>query len=158
MSSEKANTDSVVQSLKQIEDGLSQLVDLFRRRLSDDRFKAKAIHELQERLAIAETGIDLHILRPLVLRIALIIDRCDTYAGDGREFVSSVIDELLDALETSGVTTVPTDGAVDPRLHEVRASSGSRDSELLITSVLRRGYISQDRLLRPALVDAHHRE
>jgi len=63
------------------------LSDLFRRRLEDDRAKAKAIDELARRLRAAEEGQFRQVLHPLVRRLALVLDRLYAYAGGERDFV-----------------------------------------------------------------------
>lgn len=61
--------------------------------------------------------------------------------------------QLNDFLEGQGATVVKTDGAFDPTLHEAVSEEESEEVEPgNIVRVMRRGFMLNDRLLRPATV------
>lgn len=60
--------------------------------------------------------------------------------------------QLMEVLSKEGLEAVAAEGAsFDPSLHEAVAGQVDTD-DLVVTSELRRGYVLNDRLLRPALV------
>lgn len=145
-------------ALGRIEQQLSELTDLFRRRLLDDRDKRRLIDAATERAKDAETGPFRQYLHPLVVGVALVVDRLDAYAGDDPHFVASVREELLDALARHGVVPIDAAGAIDPRLHDVVAVDGPRpersDQRMVVSRVQSRGYRHGDWIFRPARVTA----
>lgn len=137
---------------------LDRLADLFRRRLLEDRDKRRLIDELHERVRAAEAGPFRQYLRPLVLALALLVDRMDRYEGADPEFVASVRDELLDSLARHGIALVDTGGPVDPTRHEVVAVEGEVRIEeagcAVVARAVRRGYQHDGWVFRPAQVVA----
>jgi molecular chaperone GrpE (heat shock protein) len=97
---------------------LDELADLFTRRLADDRARRLAVEELTERLRQAELGPFRQILHPLVVGVALVIDRLDRYQGADPDFAASIRDELLDVLARHGVREVSVADGFDPASHE----------------------------------------
>jgi molecular chaperone GrpE (heat shock protein) len=142
--------------LARIEERLAELVDLFRRRLLDDRDKRRLIDAATDRAQAAESGPFRQYLHPLVVGLAMVIDRLDAYQGADPDFAASVRDELLDALARQGVVPVATDGPIDPSRHDVLAVTGplgtSRD--MVVAQVEGRGYRHADWVFRPARVTA----
>ena len=136
-------------------DKLDELTDLFRRRLVDDKDKRRLIDSIQRELEVAKRGPFFEIQFPLVRSLFSVIDRVDAYEGPDADFVSSVGEELVEALRRIGVDEVETAGVVDPAYHEIHIAQG-RDNEGIwaVADVLRRGFRFHDRLLRPARVVA----
>lgn len=139
---------------------LDELIDLFRRRLFDDRDKRRLIDEAFERVRTAESGAFRQILHPLVVGVALVVDRLDSYDGPDPGFADSIRDELLDVLQRHGVESVETLGHVDPRRHEVvevvedQGGSVPSSGSLTVRHVVRRGYRHGDWVFRAARVVA----
>ena len=133
---------------------LDGLTELFRRRLTDDRANRLLIESLTERLRDAERGQFTLYVQPLVVALALALDRADAYEGPGSEFVASLRDEILDILALYGVQQVPAEGRLDPAMHELVEVEPSEGPELEVTRVLRRGFHRDGGLIRAARVAA----
>jgi molecular chaperone GrpE (heat shock protein) len=144
-------TDTVSQ-LAGLAGQLDQLQDLFRRRLLDDRDKRQLIDALSAKVDRLEKARAAEAERPLVTRIALVIDRIEGRPPDESGFLPSIADELIDVLEAIGVTPIPVTEAFDSRKHEVVRVEGGSGDELRVTAVLRQGYEKSDVILRPAQV------
>lgn len=147
---------SVPSSSATVEERLDELTDLVRRRLLDDRDKRRMLDDLTERLHTAEQGVFRQVLHPLVAGLALALDRCDRYDGTDPQFVASLRDELLELLSRHGVHTVPTDGEVDVRRHEVVGTvvGEENDERYAVHSEVRRGLQHDGWVFRPAQVIA----
>jgi molecular chaperone GrpE (heat shock protein) len=138
---------------------LDQLLDLFQRRLLEDKTSRRILAELTERTQRAEAGLFREHLHPLVVQLARIIDRLDRHDGPDVEFALSIRDELLDALAVHGVVEVDTAGEFDPARHEaVEVSSDERAADRAVTALLRRGYRHGDWVFRPAQVAVNRLE
>jgi molecular chaperone GrpE (heat shock protein) len=133
-------------------DRLDMLADLFRRRLQDDRVKAKAIDELASQLRAAEEGHFRQVLQPLVRRLALVLDRLDAYDGTDRDFVASVRDEILDVLLDHGVRSLRVDSDFDPKTQEAVGTEATGADPGTVIRVVRRGLGHDDWVFRPAQV------
>jgi molecular chaperone GrpE (heat shock protein) len=146
---------------------LDMLLDLFRRRLQDDRAKAKAIDELASQLRAAEEGHFRQVLHPLVRRLAFVVDRLDAYAGTDPDFVGSVREEILDVLLDHGIRSIDVGPEFDPATQE---AVGTEVTAAGVTAAgpgtvrpVRRGFAHGDWVFRPAQVivatrgDAAHR-
>lgn len=132
---------------------LDQLLDLFQRRLLEDKTSRQILAELTERTQRAEAGLFREHMHPLVLHLARIIDRLDRHDGPGVEFGLSIRDELLDALAAYGVVEVETSGEFDPARHEaIQITSDPQAADRAVTALLRRGYRHGDWVFRPAQV------
>lgn len=138
---------------------LDMLLDLFRRRLLDDRGKAKAIDELSDRLRAAEAGQFRQVLQPLVRRLVLVLDRLDAYvvshaAGTDPDFVGSVRHELLDVLLDQGVRSVGEDCVGRPFRPGEQEAVGRVDGGEpgTVDRLVRYGYAHGDWVFRPAQV------
>lgn len=132
---------------------LDELMDLFTRRLLDDRQKRAAIDALQGELDLARQGLAAEYLLPLVREIALVVDRLDRYPGVDQEFTASVAAELVEALARHGVTEVPACGEFDPQTHEAVESVDRSDVPTgQVVEVRRRGFTHPGAVLRPAQV------
>jgi molecular chaperone GrpE len=145
--------------LQDVHTRLDELLDLFRRRLLDDRDKRRLIDDAFERARSAEAGPFREVLHPFVVGTALVVDRLDGYRGDDPGFAASIRDELLDVLQRHGVEQVEASGPVDPRCHEVMEVLEVPDPGLeacgpAVHQVLRRGYRHGDWVFRAARVVA----
>ncbi|MFI6323243.1 nucleotide exchange factor GrpE [Nonomuraea sp. NPDC050556] len=135
------------------EEKLDYLINLFTRRLTDDKDKRRLIEEQEVRLRQAEGGLFRDLQLPLVRGIAAVIDRLDKYEGADPGFVQGVRDELLELLELNGIREVPTDQGFDRAQHEaaaVRAEEGAEPGS--IVEVWNRGYARDTWVFRPARV------
>lgn len=136
---------------------LDDLRDLFRRRLLDDRDKRRLLHELAERAERADRRREPELLTPLVRQLALVMDRMDD-SGDPSGLAASFADEIVDILAIHGIAQVAGHGPVDPQCHEVAVIEAeparAQQAQLLVARVLRRGFMLNGRVVRPAQVVA----
>jgi molecular chaperone GrpE (heat shock protein) len=147
------NGDEVA-AVPDVRERVEQLHDLFNRRLKDDRVKREIIESLSERLRDAERGQFTMYVQPLVVSLALMLDRADAYDGPGQGFVRSLRDETLDAMGLYGVEEVAAEGPVNPALHEIVEVEPSEGSEIEVVSLRRRGFHRDGKLIRAARVIA----
>lgn len=135
---------------------LDQLLDLFQRRLLEDKTARQALGELTERARRAEAGLFREALQPMVVHLARTIDRLDCYAGPDAEFAASIREELLEVLAAHGVEQIDTEGSFDPGRHEaIEVNSEAELPDREVTAVLRRGYRYGDWVFRPAQVSVN---
>jgi molecular chaperone GrpE len=120
-----------------------------------ENWKKRAVRERNE----AELRAQDQVLRDLVvvadeLERALEAMTGDVDARDVREGVGLVLRNLQRRLAAHGVTPIDAVGEqFDPRRHDAVARAPSRDVEPgTVTSELQKGYLVNDRLLRPASV------
>lgn len=139
-------------SLATVVERLDGLQDLFRRRLLDDKNKNATIETLQAKLDRAERAQSAESLRPLVTRIALVIERLQS-APLTEDLRASIVEELEDILDLLGVTTFGASDMVHPRRHEIVSVTGE-GSALRVAQVLRAGYEKDGVVLRPARITA----
>ena len=142
--------------LSQLTTGLDELRDLFRRRLFEDREKRRMLERLFDDLDAAKRGVLFEGMIPLVRGILLVIDRVDGFNEEGKEFVESVREELIEVLKRQGIDEVRCEGAVDPRVHDVRRviEDGSTSADLIVECVEKRGFQFGNHLVRPAAIVA----
>jgi molecular chaperone GrpE len=137
---------------------LSELRDLFLRRLSSDQVQKQLFNELHNQLDFANGRLAEVVLGPVLRQIVLVIDRIER-AGDhveGNELVESIRQELMEILTRQGVTRFDSVGyPFDPRHHQavgvVDVENPAEDG--VVAATHRVGYLLQDRVLRPAEVD-----
>lgn len=130
---------------------LSQLEDLFRRRLLDDRDKRRAFDVLYERLESAERARAGDHVLPLVRPLLLLLDRLDSHDSDD-EFASSIRDELLEILRQNGVEELRVTEDFDPTLCEIVEIRDAAAPDDHAVDVRRRGFRLGARVIRPSQV------
>lgn len=132
---------------------LDELTDLFRRRLLDDREKARALTALQGELDHAREGIRRQVLEPVIRQLILVLDRIDaTHPRTG--FIDSIAAEILELLEQYGVRRVNALHVYDSGIADAIGVYETTDEALdgAVASVERSGYLWSGALLRPAAV------
>ncbi|AVM01660.1 hypothetical protein C6V83_16740 [Gordonia iterans] len=141
-------------TLESVDERLTQLTDLFRRRLLEDRGAQASIRELQERNAALEAELSGRNLKPFLSAIGLLAERIDSEVlhRGGEAFLESVRDELNAAIESLDVVVVDTPGDFDSVRHEVIAASGEGPRRI-VTRVIRPGFERNGIPLLPARVE-----
>ncbi|MGN6606306.1 MAG: nucleotide exchange factor GrpE [Jatrophihabitans sp.] len=132
---------------------VTQLRDLFSRRLLDDRAKTRMLDALQEQLDQANGALARELLAPLAAELLLVVDRIDAMDAAGDD-LASVRTELLEILERRGVRPIEPHERFDPALDEVAetvAADGANPAGAIVRTV-RAGYRLEGRLVRPARV------
>lgn len=146
---ESADVARIAEERDQLRDRLLRTTaefDNYRKRVERDR------REMADRAA-ESLLVD---LLPLVddLERALAADATGESAEAYRRGVEIIHKQMLDLLARRGVKPLDALGAdFDPHMHQAVASEpadGRRDGEVI--EVLRKGYVLNDRLLRPAMV------
>lgn len=128
---------------------------LLRKTAEFDNFRKRTERERQT-LADAAAADLLGELLPLVdnLERALQVDAADDSTGAYRRGVELIHRQLLDVLAKRGVRPIEALGAdFDPYYHQAvshEPAEGRREGEVI--EEFRRGYMLNDRLLRPAMV------
>ena len=137
-------------------DERDQLRDrLLRTTAEFDNYRKRVERDRREMADRAAEGLLLDLL-PIVddLERALAADASGDAAESYRRGVELIHKQTLDLLSRRGVKPLEALGAdFDPHLHQAVASEpadGRRDGE--VVEVLRKGYLLNDRLLRPAMV------
>jgi molecular chaperone GrpE (heat shock protein) len=136
---------------------LDELTDLFRRRLLDDRDKARAIAALQSELAHSRDGVRRQVLEPIMRQLILVRDRIDNHTAvteEPSDFLRSLGDEISEVLAQYGVARVDRFDRFDPALAESVGTRPTEDRDLdgTVATVERPAYIWSSVLLRPAAV------
>lgn len=153
MSREENTIGAGPDALTALQAEVSQLSDLFKRRLLEDRGKNALIETVQEQLRTANDLIRYRDLEALIREALLAIDRLQAEPATP-ELVESAVDELLEVFRRRALVEVDDSGDFDPRVHEVVGTVNAA-GELLpntIAAIQRKGYRLGDRLLRPAQV------
>lgn len=128
---------------EQIKQQLDELLDLFRRRLLDDKAKNALIDDLRRQIEPATQA-------PMFRELLHIVDRSSDPDND---LAASLGEEIVAVLGRHGVTAIPTDGAFDPKLHRVVEARVTEDLPPgRIIKVIRPGYRIDSLVLRPAMV------
>lgn len=148
-------------SLEGLSQRLDELTDLFKRRLLDDREKARAIGTLQSELEHARDGTRRQVLEPIVRQLILVLDRIDGQLDTGRDgltFLGTVSEEILEILHQYGVQRVDQFERFDPAYAEAGDLRATADRTLdgMPAGVVRPAYLWSGTLLRPATVALWH--
>lgn len=140
--------------LRAIEDRLSQLTDLFQRRLLEDRDRRRVLDALHDELEEARKAARGEQLMPILRELLVLVDRLDAYEGVDSGFVISVRDEVLEILRRQGVEELPVGPSFDATDHEAARMEPVEDptQDGAVVSVDRRGFRRDSHLIRPARV------
>ena len=138
----------------------SQWQDRFLRKAAEfDNFRKRSEKEKLDLSRTAKSAVLVEIL-PILDSCERALQSFDRVTADGpelvryREGVELLYRQLNDLLSLQGVTAMEVVGKpFDPHLHEALGREETADhEENTIIDELRRGYLFQDRLLRPAQV------
>lgn len=139
------------------DEATSYLGDLKRVAADFDNFRKRTMREQSHVLDRAAERVIQKLLPALdSFDAALSIDVEPAAGGPLLAGMENTREQLLTALGEEGLRVVPTVGEkFDPAVHEpVGAPVG--DGVLVVSQELRRGYVLNDRLIRPALVTLAH--
>lgn len=158
--SEEPIQRSSVRDIADLKLRVEELTDLFRRRLLDDRDKARTVATLQSELEYAREGIRKQVIEPIIRQLILVLDRIDRHRlanGSNTTFEASIAEEILEILGQYGVTRLDHFDVFDPRLSESIRTQNTRDvkQEGRVASVERSAYLWSGELLRPAAVEVY---
>lgn len=127
--------------------------DKYLRAIADlDNMRKRTKREIED----AKFDIKLKVLKemlPVVDNLERALEHAVREANPLAEGVQLVLRQFQTALERLDVTPIEAAGQqFDPKLHEAIAQQESDAEPGTVVQVLQRGYCSDDRLLRPALV------
>ena len=143
------------EKLQSVMHNLEELRDRHARKLAEfDNMRKRTEREKSEyyRSALANFLLD---LLPVVdsFDSALAHSSPEDRRGNFGQGIGLIRRQFMDLLTKYGLTEVDTSGQFDPNVHEAVATEESEDlPKDTILEVLRRGYMLNDRLLRPAWV------
>lgn len=120
----------------------------------DALMRVKADFEnYKKRVAKDQTTMAERAAEKLVSDLLPVLDACEAALGHGAEDVEPIFKSLLDVLEKGGlVPMLPEGQPFDPNLHEAVIHEPSDDDEIVVLESLRRGYLWNGRVVRPAMV------
>ena len=120
----------------------------------DALMRVKADFEnYKKRVAKDQTAMVERAAEKLVSDLLPVLDACEAALGHGAEDVEPIFKSLLDILEKGGLVPMLPEGQLfDPNLHEAVIHEPSDDDEIIVLESLRRGYLWNGRVVRPAMV------
>ncbi|MGW4461367.1 nucleotide exchange factor GrpE [Micromonospora sp. NPDC004704] len=155
MSTEPASPSA---SLDALATEVTQLRDLFQRRLFEDRRRQELYERLYQELDFARSDLVRQFIAPICRELLLLTDRLAAARRAGTDpavLLGSVEEEIAEVLARRGVRPIPTAGLIfDPRLHEAvgQVAVDGGDLDGYVVHERRSGHLVDDWVLRPAQV------
>ncbi|EGP69586.1 nucleotide exchange factor GrpE [Streptococcus sp. KHUD_011] len=136
-----------------IVDKVEDIESLITRRLLEDKAKNSLIEELKQYLIYRQDLDKGEKFAPFMKQILQVIDRIES-SEEKSDFLTSIAEELLQILSLNGLQVIDNSGTIDPSMHEVVNTVAVTDeqSENNIVEVLQKGYLLNNRVLRPSKV------
>ena len=135
----------------EIYEEVAALKDLFARRLMDDKVKNAAIEKLSASNAALVKAVEESQVTGLVKELILLCDRIYSQPITD-EFAYSVLDELLEIMSRRGIEQIRQLDTFDPRIHNAVSVVPATEEcpARAIHQVVRQGYVSGQKVIRPA--------
>ena len=132
-----------------IVDKVEDIESLITRRLLEDKAKNSLIEELKQYLIYRQDLDKGEKFAPFIQ----VIDRIES-SEEKSDLLTSIAEELLQILSLNGLQVIDNSGMIDPSMHEVVNTVAATDeqSENNIVEVLQKGYLLNNRVLRPSKV------
>ena len=136
-----------------IVDKVEDIESLIKRRLLEDKAKNSLIEELKQYLIYRQDLDKGEKFAPFMKQILQVIDRIES-SEEKSDLLTSIAEELLQILSLNGLQVIDNSGMIDPSMHEVVNTVAVTDeqSENNIVEVLQKGYLLNNRVLRPSKV------
>ena len=136
-----------------IVDKVEDIESLITRRLLEDKAKNSLIEELKQYLIYRQDLDKGEKFAPFMKQILQVIDRIES-SEEKSDLLISIAEELLQILSMNGLQVIDNSGMIDPSMHEVVNTVAVTDeqSENTIVEVLQKGYLLNNRVLRPSKV------
>lgn len=136
-----------------IVDKVEDIESLITRRLLEDKAKNSLIEELKRYLIYRQDLDKGEKFAPFMKQILQVIDRIES-SEEKSDLLISIAEELLQILSMNGLQVIDNSGMIDPSMHEVVNTVAVTDeqSENNIVEVLQKGYLLNNRVLRPSKV------
>ena len=136
-----------------IVDKVEDIESLITRRLLEDKAKNSLIEELKQYLIYRQALDKGEKFAPFMEQILQVVDRIES-SEEQSDFLTSIAEELLQVLSLNGLQVIDNSGMIDPSMHEVvnTVAVTNEQSENNIVEVLQKGYMLNNRVLRPSKV------
>jgi len=136
-----------------IVDKVEDIESLITRRLLEDKAKNSLIEELKQYLIYRQDLDKGEKFAPFMKQILQVIDRIES-SEEKSDLLISIAEELLQILSMNGLQVIDNSGMIGPSMHEVVNTVAVTDeqSENNIVEVLQKGYLLNNRVLRPSKV------
>ena len=136
-----------------IVDKVEDIESLITRRLLEDKAKNSLIEELKQYLIYRQDLDKGEKFAPFMKQILQVIDRIES-SEEKSDLLISIDEDLLQILSMNGLQVIDNSGMIDPSMHEVVNTVAVTDeqSENNIVEVLQKGYLLNNRVLRPSKV------
>ena len=136
-----------------IVDKVEDIESLITRRLLEDKAKNSLIEELKQYLIYRQDLDKGEKFAQFMKQILQVIDRIES-SEEKSDLLTSIAEELLQILSLNGLQVIDNSGMIDPSMHEVVNTVAATDeqSENNIVEVLQKGYLLNNRVLRPSKV------
>ena len=136
-----------------IVDKVEDIESLITRRLLEDKAKNSLIEELKQYLIYRQDLDKGEKFAPFMKQILQVIDRIES-SEEKSDLLTSIAEELLQILSLNGLQVIDNSGMIDPSMHEVVNTVAATDeqSENNIVEVVQKGYLLNNRVLRPSKV------
>lgn len=136
-----------------IVDKVEDIESLITRRLLEDKAKNSLIEELKQYLIYRQDLDKGEKFAPFMKQILQVVDRIES-SEEQSDFLTSIAEELLQVLSLNGLQVIDNSGMIDPSMHEVvnTVAVTNEQSENNIVEVLQKGYMLNNRVLRPSKV------
>ena len=144
---------AVHEKVSYIVDKVEDIESLITRRLLEDKAKNSLIEELKQYLIYRQDLDKGEKFAPFMKQILQVIDRIES-SEEKSDLLTSIAEELLQILSLNGLQVIDNSGMIDPSMHEVVNTVAVTDeqSENNIVEVLQKGYLLNNRVLRPSKV------
>jgi len=117
-----------------------------------DNYKKRAAKEYESSKTLGKIELIKKVLPVLdEFELALSIEKDEKDEGT-RKGIEMIYSNLIDALKAEGLSVIDTNGSYDPYKHEIVLAMESKEQEGKILEVVRKGYVLNDILIRPASV------
>lgn len=116
-----------------------------------DNYKKRAARELDASKSMGKAELLKKIL-PTLDELELALASLDRENSGSKKGIELVYSNLMDALKAEGLEVMKTDGKFDPYRHEIMLVKESNKGEGTIIEVVRKGYLLNGIMLRPASV------
>ncbi|WP_346743447.1 nucleotide exchange factor GrpE [uncultured Streptococcus sp.] len=145
--------DVLHEKVSYIVDKVEDIESLITRRLLEDKAKNSLIEELKQYLIYRQDLDKGEKFAPFMKQILQVIDRIES-SEEKSDLLTSIAEELLQILSLNGLQVIDNSGMIDPSMHEVVNTVAATDeqSENNIVEVLQKGYLLNNRVLRPSKV------
>lgn len=146
-------SEDMSNSIDRLAEEITQLRDLFVRRLSEDKTKARLCENLTEQNTFLNRILEERVLESLFRELLLVCDRIETNE-ETSDFLKSIEEEILEVFARREIDKIEDFTAFNPQYHKAVGTILSDDRYVAgsIVSVVKNGYIIRNRLLRPAEV------